>query len=395
MLSLEPGGQHDAAGVHSALGRCGPAFQGNSMRRDFINVVASLALPKLMLMPLAHAEGPLKRPLVVWLGALPAVARTFLALLLASLSMGSCIEASHAEGYPERTIKLVVPFPAGGPADVAGRLIAQSLSSRLGHNVIVENQAGAGGRIGAKVVAAATSDGYTLLLGGTNVNAITGAIYQNLGFDPIKSFAPVAMIYADSLALAISPRVPADTCEGLVKYAKDNPGKLKYGATPGIYTHFAGEFFKTKTAADILFVPYKGGALAITDVLGGHIDMVFGNKSTLLPHFKEQKLKALAVTSQSRWPELPETPTMQEVGVSGFPAEVIFGLLAPAGTPVTIIRQLNSAINDGLRSAEVRASLDAIGVEARIGTPQEFAGALDEQARQWKTVIDEIGIKME
>ena len=396
MLSLEPGGQHDVAGVHRALTRRGRVFQGNSMRRrNFINVVASLALPKLMLMPLAHAEGPLKRPLVVWLGALPAVARTFLALLLASLSMGSCIEASHAEGYPERTIKLVVPFPAGGPADVAGRLVAQSLSSRLGHNVIVENQAGAGGRIGAKVVATATPDGYTLLMGGTNVNAITGAIYQNLGFDPIKSFAPIAMIYTDSLALAISPRVPADTCEGLVKYAKDHPGQLKYGATPGIYTHFAGEFFKTKTAADILFVPYKGGALAITDVLGGHIDMVFGNKSTLLPHFKAQKLKALAVTNQSRWPELPETPTMQEVGVSGFPAEVIFGLLAPAGTPVTIIRQLNSAINDGLRSAEVRASLDAIGVEARIGTPQEFAGVLDEQARQWKTVIDVTGIKME
>jgi tripartite-type tricarboxylate transporter receptor subunit TctC len=364
-------------------------------RRNFINVVASLALPKLMRMPSAHAEGPSKRPLVVWLGALPAVARTFLALLLASLSLGSSMEASHAEGYPERTIKIVVPFPAGGPTDVAARLVAQSLSSRLGHNVIVENQAGAGGRIGAKVVATATSDGYTLLLGGTNVNAITGAIYQNLGFDPIKSFAPVAMIYADSLALAISPRVPADTCQGLVKYAKDHPGKLKYGAPPGIYTHFAGEFFKTKTATDILFVPYKGGAPAITDVLGGHIDMVFGNKSTLLPHFKQQKLKALAVTSQSRWPELPETPTMQEVGVSGFPPEVIFGLLAPAGTPVTIIRQLNSAINDGLRSAELRASLDAIGVEARIGAPQEFAGVLDEQARQWKTVIDETGIKME
>jgi tripartite-type tricarboxylate transporter receptor subunit TctC len=182
---------------------------------------------------------------------------------------------------------------------------------------------------------------------------------------------------------------------GTCQYAKDNPGKLKYGAPPGIYTHFAGEFFKTKTATDILFVPYKGGAPAITDVLGGHIDMVFGNKSTLLPHFKEHKLKALAVTSQSRWPELPETPTMQEVGVSGFPPEVLFGLLAPAGTPATIIRQLNSAINDGLRSAEVRASLDAIGVEARIGTPQEFSGALDEQARQWKTVIEETGIKME
>src|SRR3977135_4276020 len=341
--------------------------------------------------PLEPAAAGIRLPIVLRRG----VAGTLLALLLACLGMGSSIEASHAEGYPEHTIKIVVPFPAGGPTDVAARLVAQSLSSRLGHNVIVENQAGAGGRIGAKAAATATSDGYTLLLGGTNVNAITGAIYQNLGFDPIKSFAPVAMIYADSLALAVSPSVPADTCEGLVKYAKDNPGKLKYGAPPGIYTHFAGEFFKTKTATDILFVPYKGGAPAITDVLGGHIDMVFGNKSTLLPHFKEQKLKALAVTSQSRWPELPETPTMQEVGVSGFPPEVIFGLLAPAGTSVTIIRQLNSAINDGLRSAEVRASLNAIGVEARIGTPQECAAARDEQARQLKTVIDETGIKME
>ena len=322
------------------------------------------------------------------------VAGALAALLLACLGMGS-IGVSRADGYPERTIKIIVPFPAGGPTDVAARLVAQSLSSRLGHNVIVENQAGAGGRIGAKIVAGAAPDGYTLLLGGTNVNAITGAIYQNVGFDPIKSFAPVAIIYADSLALAMSLHVPVDTCQQLVKYAKDNPGKPKYGAALGIYTHFAGEFFKTKTATDILFVPYKGGAPAITDALGGHIDMVFGNKSTLLPHFRERKLKALAVTSRSRWPELPETPTMQEVGVVGFPPEVIFGLLAPAGTPATIIRQLNSAVNDGLRSAEIRTSLDAIGVEARIGTPEEFAGALDEQARQWKTVIEETGIKME
>jgi tripartite-type tricarboxylate transporter receptor subunit TctC len=318
-----------------------------------------------------------------------------LALLLAWLWLGSSIEAGRAEGYPERTVKIIVPFPAGGPTDVAARLVAQSLSARLGHNVIVENQAGAGGRIGAKAVATAAADGYTLLLGGSNVNAISGAIYRNLGFEPIKSFAPVAMVYADSLALALSPRVPADTFQQLVNYAKDHPGKLKYGAPPGIYTHFAGEFFKAKTATDILFVPYKGGAPAVTDVLGGHIDMVFNNKSTVLPHVREKKLKALAVTSGSRWQELPETPTLQEVGVSGFPTEVIFGLLAPAGTAVTVIRQLNSAVNDGLRSAEVRASLDALGVEARIGTPQEFAAVLDEQARQWKTVIDEIGIKME
>jgi tripartite-type tricarboxylate transporter receptor subunit TctC len=339
--------------------------------------------------PLKTAPAGIRLPFVQRSGG------ALLALLLACLCATSSIDASRAEGYPDRTIKIVVPFPAGGPTDVAARLVAQSLSPRLGHNVIVENQAGAGGRIGTKVVATAAPDGYTLLLGGTNVNAINGAVYRNLGFDPIKSFAPVAMIYADTLALAVSPRVPADTCRQLVAYARDNPGKLKFGAPPGIYTHFAGEFFKIKTATDILFVPYKGGAPALTDVLGGHIDMVFGNKSTLLSHFREQKLKALAVFSQNRWPELPETPTMQEVGVTGFPPEVIFGLLAPAGTPATIIRQLNSAINDGLRSAEVRASLDAIGVEARIGTPQEFAAVLDEQAAQWKTIIDEIGIRME
>ena len=274
-------------------------------------------------------------------------------------------------------------------------MVAQSLFSSLGHSVIVENQSGAGGRIGAKVVATAPSDGYTLLLGGSNVNAITGAIYRNLGFDPIKSFAPIAAIYADSLALALSPHVPADNWEELVKYAKDHPGQLKYGAPPGIYTHFAGEFFKTKTGTEILFVPYKGGAPAVTDVLGGHIDMVFGNKSTLLAHFKEQKLKALAVTSRLRWPELPQTPTMEEVGLSGFPSEVIFGLLAPAGTPVPIVQQLNRAINQGLQSAEVRASLDALGVDARGGTADQFAAALEEQARQWKAVIDEAGIKME
>src|SRR6266481_5930248 len=145
-------------------------------------------------------------------------ATSLLAVLATSLIMVS-IEPSRAEGYPDRTIKIVVPFPAGGPTDVAARLVAQSLSSKLGHNVIVENQAGAGGRIGAKLVATSASDGYTLLLGGTNVNAITGALYQNLGFDPIKSFSPVAAVYVDSLALAVSPHVPADTCQGLVKYA--------------------------------------------------------------------------------------------------------------------------------------------------------------------------------
>ena len=261
--------------------------------------------------------------------------------------------------------------------------------------MVVENHAGAGGRIGAKVVAGAAPDGYTLLLGGTNVNAIAGAIYKDLGFDPIASFAPIAAICVDSMALAVSPSVPADTFQQLVKYARDNPGKLKYGAPPGIYTQFAAEYFKLKTVTDILFVPYKGGAPAITDVLGGHIDMVFNNRSTLLAQFKDGKLKALAVTSAARWPELPQVPTMNELGIAGFPSEVLFGLLAPAGTPAAIIQQLNQAINEGLRSAEVRTNLEAVGVEARIGTPQELAAALAAQAPEWKTVIDAIGVQVE
>src|SRR5712672_2817414 len=275
------------------------------------------------------------------------IAAGWLFMLLAIASAPIALQPVYAQSYPERTIKIVVPFSAGGPTDVVARLIAQSLSSRLGQSVVVENLASAGGRIGAKAAASAQPDGYTLLLGGTNVNAMLGGLYKNLGFDPADSFAPIAAICVDSMALAISPGVPADTFEQFVNYLKNNPGKLKYGAPPGIYTHFAGEFFKIKTGTDILFVPYKGGAAAITDVLGGHIDMVFNNRSTVLPHFKERKLKPLAVTSQNRWPELPETPTFQELGISGFPTEVIFGLLAPAGTPVAIIGRLNGAVNEG------------------------------------------------
>ena len=302
--------------------------------------------------------------------------------------------ANKAAGYPERTIKIVVPFPAGGPTDVAARLIAKSLAEKFGKGVVVENHPGAGGRIGAKVVATAAPDGYTLLLGGTNVNAI-GAIFSDLGFDPIKSFAPIGVVCVDSLAIAVSPRVPATNFKEFVQYAKDHPGQLKYGASPGIYTQFAGEYFKLKTGTDILFVPYKGGAPAVTDALGGHIEMVVNNKSNLLPQFKDGKLKALAVTSQDRWPELPQTPTMREVGILGFPQEVLFGLLAPAGTPKTIIMQLNGAINEALQSTEVRASLDGVGVDTRIGTPEAFTSALDEQASEWKKVIEETGIQVE
>ena len=324
--------------------------------------------------------------------------RVIAAWFLALLAIGSVPNASLAgqgESYPERPIKIVVPFPAGGPTDVAARLIAQLLPSRLGQNVVVENVAGAGGRIGAKAVATANPDGYTLLLGGTNVNTIIGVLYKNLGFDPINSFAPIAAICVDSMALVVSPGVPVDTFEQFVQYAKNNPGKVKYGAPPGMYVQFAAEFLKNRTGTDILFVPYKGGSAAIADALGGHIEMILNPKSVLLPLIKEGKLKPLAVTSELRWPELPDTPTMKEVGVSGFPTEVWFGLLAPLGTPATIIDQLNQAINEGLETAEMHASLAQLGIEAKIGTANDFATALAEQMHEWKNVVDATGIKMD
>jgi tripartite-type tricarboxylate transporter receptor subunit TctC len=307
--------------------------------------------------------------------------RTLIALsaLLSAALMALAATPGHAAAYPDRLVKLVVPFPAGGPTDVAARLIAQAMSSRLGQPVVVENLVGAGGRIGAKAVAGADADGYTLLLGGTNVNAIIGALYKDISFDPIASFAPVAAVCTDTMALAISPNLPPKTFDQFVQYAKDRPGKLTYGAVSGIYTQFATDFFKVKTGTDILFVPYKGGAPAITDLLGGHIDMVFNNKSTLLTHFKAGKLRPLAVTSQARWPELPDVPTMQELGVSGFPTEVWFGVLAPSGTSAAIVDTLNAAVNAGLTSAEVRASLAELGLEAKVGTPQDFAAAIAEQ----------------
>lgn len=300
----------------------------------------------------------------------------------------------RAETFPERPIKIVVPFPAGGPTDVAARLVAQALSSRLGQNVVVENLTGGGGKIGTRAVATARPDGYTLLLGGTNVNAIPASL-KNLGYDPIASFAPVAPICADSMVLAVSPRVSANTVEELVQQAKRQPGAFKFGAPQGIYTHLAGEFFKVKTGTDLLFVPYKGAAPAIADVLGGHIEMVFNNKSVLLTHIKEGTLKALAVTAEKRWPELPATPTMGEVGISGFPTEVSFGLLAPAGTPPAIIDILNRAANEGLKNGEVRANLEKIGVEPRFGSPQDFAVILANQAKDWKAVIEATGIKLD
>ncbi len=207
---------------------------------------------------------------------------------------------ASAQSYPDRLIKIVVPYPPGGPADVAARLVTQPLSTKLGQSVIIENQPGGGGRTGAKFVAHASADGYTLLLGGTNPNAIA-SLYRTLDFEPIKDFAAVGLIAFDSNALVVNPAVPAKTLQELVQYAKANPGKLASGATVGIGPHVCLELFRVRTASSIVFIPYKGAAPAVADLLGGQIQIGMTSKAVLLPLIKEGRLRALAVTSDVRW----------------------------------------------------------------------------------------------
>ena len=317
------------------------------------------------------------------------------ALAGALVASSASAQTASTSTYPERLIKIVVPFPAGGPTDVAARLVVDQLAARLKQSVVVENQAGAGGRTGSKMVAKAAPDGYLLLIGGTNMNAVVPAIYAKLDYDPIKDFAPVAAIATDPMVLAVWPGMAARTVADLVAHAKANPGQVSAGAVVGISQHFATELFKVKTGANITFVPYKGGAPAIQDVLGGHIQVIFNNKSTMLALIQADKLRPLAVTSPTRWSELPAVPTLAEGGLTGFPSNNSYGVLAPAGTPPAVIARLNGTINDILRSPEAQASFAKLGVDASIGSAEDFGAALAVQAREWDTIVKETGIKIE
>ncbi len=304
-------------------------------------------------------------------------------------------QPAGAQPYPTRVIRIVVPFPPGGPTDVAARLIAQPLGETLGQSVIVENQPGAGGRTGSRFVARAAPDGYTLLMGGTNLNAIIPAIYKNLDYDPVASFAAVASVASDAVVMVVNPNVPAKSVAEFVQAAKASPGKLKYGSAPGIASHLASELLKYRAGIDVPFIPYRGGGPAITDLLGGQIDMIFNNKSVLLALILGEKLRALAVTADRRWSELPDVPTMREAGFPDFPSDIVYGLLAPAGTPDAIVDKLNSSVNKALQSAELGANLAKLGIEARAATPQAFGAAMADDMAKYDEIVRLTGIKVE
>jgi tripartite-type tricarboxylate transporter receptor subunit TctC len=313
----------------------------------------------------------------------------------AALGIAMSGAPAAAQSYPDRTIKIVVPYPPGGPADVAARLVTQPLSSQLGQSVIIENLSGAGGRTGMKAAARAAPDGYTLFLGGTNPNALVQALFHNLDFEPIKDFAAVALIGYDSNALVVNPAVPVKTLAELVAYSKANPGTLTSGATVGISPHICLELFRVKTGSNIVYVPYKGAAPALTDLLGGQIQVGMTSKAVLLPYIREGRLRALAVTSDVRWPELPDVPTMHESGMAEVPAYIWIGLLAPAKTPEPVINKINAAVIEGLKAPELQASIAKLGMETRPMLAQEFGRTLVDETINWQAAVKASGVKLE
>ena len=306
------------------------------------------------------------------------------------------LAAGTAASYPSRPIKMIVPYPPGG-ADVMARLLADRLAAALGQPVIVENRGGGGGgTVGTKVVATAEPDGHTLLFTSPGPLTTSAAVYKNLDYDPIRSFAPIATIAVSPFLVVVHPSVPATTMQELIAYAKANPGKISFASVGhGTLPHLFGEMLKQRTGIEMIHVPYRGSGAAITDLLAGQVQMYIDNTRNILAFVQAGKLRALAVTSESRAPELPALPTMPESGYPEFLATYWNGVLAPAATPRAIVDQLSAVINASLETPEMRASVTKLGMTPKIASPQEFAALIGAELDKWTAVAKAANIKVD
>ena len=313
---------------------------------------------------------------------------------IVATSVGIVAGAAHAQGtYPDKLIKMIVPAPAGGQTDVLARLLAQKMQQALGQNVIIDNRAGAGGALGARALAAADADGYTLFFGNTSTLAVIPAVSKNPGYSPAKNFAPVASVSESYMILVVNSAFPAKTLAEFITYAKANPGKLNFGhAGAGNVTHLTGEMFRSLAKIEFVGVPHRGGAELITSLLGRQVDFLFESPVVLLPLIRDGKLRALGVTSAKSQAGIP---TMVELGVPGFVATLLTGIVAPAGTPPAIVNKLNGVINETLRSPDVRELLAKFGSEPRIGTPQEFTAFLAGETRKWAEIAKAANVSID
>jgi tripartite-type tricarboxylate transporter receptor subunit TctC len=302
----------------------------------------------------------------------------------------------EAQTYPDRLIKIVVPYPPGGPIDITARLVAQRLGPILGQTVIIENRGGAGGALGTKAAAGAEPDGYTLLFGNASAFVVGPAVYRFRDYDTLKQFTPIAKVTEGYEVLVVAPDFPPKNVQELIAYAKAHPGKLNFGSMGyGNLTHLVAELFKLQTGTDFVHVPYKGSPEAVAGIVSGQVHILFGEVAGLLPLVREGKLRALGVASVGRNALAPELPTMIEGGVDDFVALTFTGVVAPKGTPAPIVTKLNAAINESLKPPEVVAALGKLGAEVRPGSPEEFGAFLAKERDKWVDVVTRTGIKAE
>ena len=324
-------------------------------------------------------------------------ARARLGILAAAGALAVLPGMLMAQGadWPAKQIKLVVPFPAGGSTDSVGRLLAAELSKELGQTVVVENKGGANGNIGSDMVAKAEPDGYTLLLSGVGSNAISYAVYQNMPYRD-SDFAHISLLATGPNVLVANNDFPGKTFAEFIKLARENPGKYTHASSgSGSSGHLAMEMLKQDAKIDLVHVPYKGGAAAITDMIGGRVQVMFLNQDTLLPQVTSGKLRALAVASAKRNPAYPDTPTVAESGYPGFSAESWFGLSAPAKTPPAVIQRLNQATVKALSSPEIRQKLESVGFVVVADDPKSFSAFVDNEIAKWGKAAKASGAKMD
>lgn len=303
---------------------------------------------------------------------------------------------ARADNYPEKAIRLVVTSPPSGTSDALGRPLTQKLGESLGKQIVIDNRAGASGNIGAEIVAKSSPDGYTLLLAQTQTLAVNPTLYRKLPFDPLRDFAPVAMVASVVFVLVATPSLPANTITELITLAKAQPGKLTFAsASPGSVSHLAGELLKSAARIDILHVPYKGAGPAVIDLIGGQVTLMFAGGPSASTQIKAGRLKLLAVASTARSPAFPGVPTIAEAGMPGFDVRAWWGIVAPARTPQTVIARLNRDVNRALDLPDIRERYASQGADPVVMSPAEFGAYIKSEVTKWAKVVKESGARAE
>jgi tripartite-type tricarboxylate transporter receptor subunit TctC len=313
-----------------------------------------------------------------------------LTILLAPASKAS------AQAYPSKPVSLLIAFPPGGPSDVLSRIVGKKLEQILGQPFIMDNRPGAGGNIAAEAAANAAADGHTILMGNNSILATNAALYKKINFDPEKDFAPISLVGSQANILVVNPNVPAKSMAELIALLRANPGKFNYASSGhGAAAHLAAELFKAEAKVDIVHVPYKGAAPALTDVIAGHVQIMFATAASVVPHIQSGRVRALAVTPLKRTAVFPDLATIDELGLKGFDATTWHGLVAPAKTPRDIVVRLHRATVEALNDPAVRKSLTDLGVDIVGNTPEEFAAYIKAEIPKWTAIVWASGAKLD